>query len=271
MTPSARSWLLAVDVGNSRVKFGLFDLASASDGLPELVESLAVAPDGEVPWSEIGGWLGESTGVGPWGIVAGSNPAARDTVVEAWPGDWLAPRVLTDAAGLGLQVEPTKPGRTGLDRLLNAVAVNRLSAGDRPAIIIDSGTATTVDAVDAEGVFLGGAILPGFGLLARSLHRYTALLPLVTLEELGTGPTEAVGEDTIAAIRSGLFFGQLGAVRELVAEMSRSLEGAAPELFLTGGGGPLLATALTEVRLVPHLGLRGLAEVARVGDDKAKT
>jgi len=118
---------------------------------------------------------------------------------------------------------------------------------------------------------LGGAILPGFGLLARSLHRYTALLPLVTLEELGTGPTEAVGEDTIAAIRSGLFFGQLGAVRELVAEMSGSLEGAAPELFLTGGGGPLLATALTEARLVPHLGLRGLAEVARVGDDKAKT
>jgi len=148
VTPSARSWLLAVDVGNSRVKFGLFDLASASDGLPELVESLAVAPDGEVPWSEIGGWLGESTGGGPRGIVAGSNPAARDTVVEAWPGDWLAPRVLTDAAGLGLQVGPAQTGQigqTGIDRLLNAVAVNRLSAGGRPAIIIDSGTATTVD------------------------------------------------------------------------------------------------------------------------------
>ena len=113
MTPSARSWLLAVDVGNSRVKFGLFDLASASDGLPELVESLAVAPDGEVPWSEIGGWLGESTGGGPRGIVAGSNPAARDTVVEAWPGDWLAPRVLTDAAGLVCKLVPPSPGRPG--------------------------------------------------------------------------------------------------------------------------------------------------------------
>ena len=90
------------------------------------------------------------------------------------------------------------------------------STDGRPAIIVDSGTATTVDAVDADGVFLGGAILPGFGLLARSLQRYTALLPLITLEELGTGPPPAVGRDTTAAIKSGLFFGQLGAVRELV-------------------------------------------------------
>ena len=271
MNPPASTLLLAVDVGNSRVKFGLFDLASASEGLPELVESLAVAPDGEVPWSEIGGWLGKSSAGGPRGIVAGSNPAARDTVVEAWPADWPAPRVLTDAGSLGLQLRLAEPGQTGIDRLLNALAVNRLRSGDRPAIIIDSGTATTVDVVDAEGVFLGGAILPGFGLLARSLHRYTALLPLVTLEDLGTGPTEAVGEDTRAAIRSGLFFGQLGAVRELVGAMSDSLQGAAPELFLTGGGGPLLATALTEARLVPHLGLCGLADVARAGDDEAKT
>ena len=271
MNRSVPSRLLAVDVGNSRVKFGLFDLAAGLDGLPELVESLAVAPDGTLPWSEIGGWLGELSVEGPRGIVAGSHPAARDRVVEEWPGDWPAPRVLTDATALGVQVGPTHPGQTGIDRLLNVLAVNHLTAGGRPAIIIDSGTATTVDMVDADGRFLGGAILPGFGLLARSLNRYTALLPLVTLEELGTGPTEAVGEDTTAAIRSGLFFGQLGAVRELIAAMSASSESAAPELFLTGGGGPLLATSLTEARLVPHLGLRGLALVVRDGDDEAKT
>ena len=71
-----------------------------------------------------------------------------------------------------------------------------------------------------------------------------------------------MGQDTVAAIRSGLFFGQLGAVRELVRAMSESFKSEPPELFLTGGGGPLLATALTEARLMPHLGLRGLAEVA---------
>lgn len=263
MTASVPSRLLAVDVGNSRVKFGLFDLASAAAGLPELVESLAVAPDGPMPWKQIAGWLGGSVAGGPRGIVADSNPTARDAVIDGWPDEWTAPRVLTDAGCLALEVRLARPQQAGIDRLLNAVAVKRLVDGGRPAIIIDSGTATTVDLVDADGAFLGGAILPGFGLLARSLRRYTALLPLITLEELGTGPPEVVGEDTAAAIRSGLFFGQLGAVRELVRRMSDGLDGAPAELFLTGGGGPLLATALSEARLVPHLGLRGLAEVER--------
>jgi type III pantothenate kinase len=275
----AASRLLAVDVGNSRIKFGMFELSSAEAGaagvlqLPELMQSLAVAPDGRMPWEEIGGWLGELSGGGPGGIVAGSNPAVRDRVVDDWPVGWAAPRVLTDAGCLGLEVrtaDVVEANQTGIDRLLNAVAVNRLVSDSRPAIIIDSGTATTVDAVDADGVFLGGAILPGFGLLARSLHRYTALLPLLTLEELGADPIEAVGQDTRAAIRSGLFFGQLGAVRELVRAMLDSFKSEIPELFLTGGGGPLLATALTEARLVPHLGLRGLAEVA-LGDDAGRS
>lgn len=271
MSVSVPSRLLAVDVGNSRVKFGLFDLASAAAGLPELVESVAVAPDGPMPWREIGDWLGDSVAEGPRGIVAGSNPSARDAVVDGWPDGWTVPRVLADARSLALEVRLTQTERTGIDRLLNAVAANRLVADGRPAIIIDSGTATTVDVVDADGVFLGGAILPGFGLLARSLRRYTALLPLITLEELGTGPPEVVGEDTAAAIKSGLFFGQLGAVRELVRKMSDRLDGPPAELFLTGGGGPLLATALTEARLVPHLGLRGLAEVARMDDPEYTT
>jgi len=271
VSASVPSRLLAVDVGNSRIKFGLFDLTSSGSALPELVESLAVAPDGPMPWAEIGAWLGESAAGGTRGIVAGSNPTARDAVVDGWPGDWLEPRVLADAGCLGLEARLAQPGRAGIDRLLNAVAVKWLVADDRPAIIVDSGTATTVDVVDADGVFLGGAILPGFGLLARSLHRYTALLPLITLEELGTRPPEAVGEDTTAAIRSGLFFGQLGAVRELVQAMSDLLDGPPAELFLTGGGGPLLATALTEFRLVPHLGLCGLAAVARVDDPEPTT
>lgn len=257
------SRLLAVDVGNSRVKFGMFDLASIVDGLPRLVDSLAAAPDGPMPWQEIRGWLGESDSSVPRGIVAGSNPLVRDVVVEGWPSEWPTPRVLTDSGCLDLDVQLDHPGQAGIDRLLNAVATRQLTAAQRPAIIVDSGTATTVDMVDATGAFRGGAILPGFGLLARSLHHYTALLPLVTLEQLGVGPPPVVGQDTTTAIKSGLFFGQLGAVRELVRVMSSSVGGGPVDLFLTGGGGPLLATELTEARFVPHLGLCGLAEVAR--------
>ena len=93
------SRLLAVDVGNSRVKFGMFDLASIVDGLPKLVDSLAAAPDGPMPWQEIRGWLGESDSSVPRGIVAGSNPLVRDVVVEGWPSEWPTPR---SSYGFGL-------------------------------------------------------------------------------------------------------------------------------------------------------------------------
>ena len=204
MNTSIPSRLLAVDVGNSRIKFGLFDLATAAGDLPELIESMAVAPDGPVPWGEMGGWPGEFE-ICSSSIVAASNPDVRDMLVSGWPDGWSRPCVLDDVDRLPLKVRLEEPSRTGIDRLLNAVAANRLATDNRPLIIVDSGTATTVDAVDADGVFLGGAILPGFGLLARSLQRYTTLLPLVTLEELGTGPPPGVGGDTTAAIKRGLF------------------------------------------------------------------
>ena len=268
MNTSASSTLLAVDVGNSRVKFGLFAADVIGNGplqLPTIHKSLAIAPDAEVPWTIIREWSGSSAIGSPAGIVAGANPAIRDGITANWPADLPPPRVLTDPAELGLPVQLEHPDRTGIDRLLNAVAVNCLRPDGRPAIIVDSGTATTVDALDAGGAFLGGAILPGFGLLARSLHRYTALLPLLTLEQLGDGPPSPLGKDTPAAIRSGLFYGQLGAVRELADSLERELGSGPATMFLTGGGGPLLATALPEARLVPHLGLHGLARVAFEG------
>ena len=251
--------LLAVDVGNSRVKFGLFDIDREADGLPVLLTSLAIAPGSEPPWDQLLGWLPTEDSAS---VVAGSNPAGRERIVSGWPTTLAAPTVIDDPQRLGLEIRLEEPGQVGIDRLLNAVSVNRLRPVDRPTIIVDSGTATTVDAVAADGAFLGGAILPGFGLLARSLHRYTALLPMITLEDLGNMPPPPRGEGTPAAIRSGLYYGQLGAVRELVTRIGESLEPVPPELFLTGGGGPLLATGMPGARLVSHLGLRGLARVA---------
>ena len=94
-----------------------------------------------------------------------------------------AARVLT-AADLPIAVGLEHPERVGLDRLAAAAAVNRLRSPDRGAIIVDTGSAVTVDLVSADGIFCGGAILPGIDMSARALHEFTDLLPLVSLNEL---------------------------------------------------------------------------------------
>jgi type III pantothenate kinase len=192
------------------------------------------------------------------------------------------------AGDLPLRVAVPRPDMVGVDRLLDAVAANRLRDASRPAVVVDVGTAITVDAVSADGVFLGGAILPGIGMSARALHEFTDLLPLIDVEQasslLGessrvrathqpqpmavrcTHPTSlppAVGRDTEAAMRSGLFWGAVGAIRELVARVADDA-GSQPQVFLTGGAGPAVADLLgPDAHHVPHLTLAGIALTAQ--------
>ena len=130
--------------------------------------------------------------------------------------------------------------------------------------MVDSGSAITVDYVSPDGAFMGGAILPGMGLAARALHEFTDLLPLVPLGELPE-PPPALGTSTVTAIRSGLYWGAVGAVRELAEQLSIGVT-PPPELFLTGGAGPHLARGIANpVRIVPHLVLSGIALARRTG------
>jgi pantothenate kinase type III len=137
------------------------------------------------------------------------------------------PLTVAGADRIPLLTALPRPDLTGPDRLLAAWAAIVLHG--RPVIVVDLGTATTVDAVDADGFFLGGAILPGFGLAAQALAEGTARLPRVELEL----PDEAIGVDTAAALQSGIVIGHLGAVRELVTRMRERL---ASQLGLLGTG-----------------------------------
>ena len=111
--------------------------------------------------------------------------------------------------------------------------MNRLRTPGHPAIVVDLGTACTVDFVSADGAFEGGAILPGTTLSAAALHTGTATLPQLTTENIDASPT-VVGKSTQAAIASGIYWGLVGAVRELIARISdESTE--TPQLFITGG------------------------------------
>jgi type III pantothenate kinase len=260
--PVSRS-LLCVDVGNSRTKFGLFRRHAqprAPRTLPRCDAQLTLAN------REIGSLAGLATLLGiaadesVAGLVAGSNPAGVARVIESWPAHWDRPALLDDASRCPIEIRVAAPNKVGFDRILNAVACNVIRPAATPAIVIDTGTATTVDLVSADGAFEGGAILPGFELSARALNQYTALLPYLTIEELAVEPHEPLGRNTFEALRSGLLWGQVGAIKELAMQY-RTRCPVEPFVVVTGGGAPLAARHLPQARCEPHLSLQGLALV----------
>jgi type III pantothenate kinase len=256
-------FLLCVDVGNSRTKFGVFPQESAaarSDGLPECLAAAAVTHGQPVNWEKLRRELNVHRDDRVLGYLTGSNPEGVAVIREGWPAEWKAPTLLDDVMDFPLKIDLEQPNHAGIDRVLNAVACNAIRPTGRPAVIVDTGTATTVDSVSPEGAFEGGSILPGFELCARALHQYTALLPFVTIDELSNESHEPLGTSTREALRSGLLWGQIGAIRELVRRLSERWS-VTPVVLLTGGGAPLAAPELPEARWEPCLSLQGLAVV----------
>jgi type III pantothenate kinase len=243
-----QSKLIAVDVGNNRSKWGLFVHGQLVE-----VSSFKIS----VPWSGFDNQLQSweiLDGAVEWAIASvnasGSNP------IREWIASrgFVEPIIVHDPATLPLRVELQRPEAVGIDRLLDAIAANVRRPAGRAAIVVDAGSAITVDAISAQGSFLGGAIAIGVSLAGRALHEYTSLLPLV---QISSAPTP-LGKSTVDALQSGLFWGSVGAVKELVARVGSAF-GSDPVVFITGGDGETLAPHLGDaVQLVPHLTLHGL-------------
>lgn len=271
---NASEGFLAIDVGSSRVKLGWFPPAGecasepgatalpiASTPLPQPTETLAVSHvDPAQLWTTVGAWLREHCPHAPPGWIASVHPSASAVIEEMFGGRLRA----LNARDLPLEIRVDHPERVGIDRLLNAVAINRIRQAAAPAIVVDLGTACTVDLIAADGSFEGGAILPGVTLSSSALHSGTAVLPELGLADFREEPT-VVGKSTQSAIASGLYWGILGAVRELVERIRQGCE-SAPQVFLTGGGATHLAEHLTsedwQPRYLPSLVLSGIAIVA---------
>ena len=255
--------LVAVDIGNARMKFGFFEACDAR-GLPEPVGSLQVF-DTEQDLDVVARWLASlSEGRVGWWIGSVNRPTTTRLVEwlrEARPED----RVTLLASGdLPLGVGLERPDMVGIDRLLDAVAANRLRQSGRPAIVVDLGSAITVDFISPDGVFSGGAILPGIAMSARAMHEFTDLLPLAQMRELAA-PPNPLGTSTVAAMRSGLFWGAVGGIRELIDRLSANQPTPA-DVFLSGGAGPAVAQLLgSATQHVPHLTLAGIALTAAAG------
>ena len=204
--------MIAADVGNARIKLGWFDRRAAA-GLPEPRRTLAL-DDRSPDFAVLSAWLeeipaGRRRRRPAWRIASVNRPAATRLI------DWLRSnrpqdRVALLAAGdLPLAVALPRPDMVGVDRLLDAVAANVLRPADRPAVVVDVGTAITVDLVSRDGAFCGGSILPGIAMSARALHEFTDLLPLLDVSELDA-PPPALGDSTESAMRSGLFWARSG-------------------------------------------------------------
>ncbi len=258
MSPPSPPILVSLDVGNSRIKAGLFDQTIATElPRPREVEGFGVQPDElQTTFSR---WLDQRSEQPHQWRLASVNRHVRDQllgcIARCRPDDQVVELSRSD---LALSVELPRPEQAGIDRLLGAVAANRIRDPERAALVIDLGTAVTVDVVSPAGAFLGGAILPGVRMAARALHEHTDLLPEVAMVELDQA-RPVLGKSTIGAIESGLFWGAIGAIRELTARLGDQFE-QRPTLILTGGAAPSVADLLSDqVHYEPALVLSGIA------------
>jgi type III pantothenate kinase len=274
VTEQPFSNLIAVDIGNSRLKLGRFDRAALPSDpapLPEPISILEIpitAKSGEFESQRLDDWLEVQPNTGTLWLLSSVHRGATGrltSAIDRWSdrvGETHVAYLLT-SQDVPLVIRVEAPEGVGMDRLVGCVAANRLRQADHPAIVIDMGTAVTVDRLDPDGAFAGGAILPGIALAARALHDHTDALPDLSAATLSELPP-ALGKSTNAAMESGLFWGTVGGVRELVRQL---VEGEAElDVFVTGGGSAVLAIVLSEqtnlnVCHVPHLVLSGIALV----------
>jgi len=177
----------------------------------------------------------------------------------------LEPLVLRPGIKTGLKILYRDPKEVGADRIADAVGAIKLFP-DRNLIVADFGTATTVCAITKNQEFLGGNIIPGIRLSMEALEEKTAQLPPV---EIITAKS-AVGRSTVESIQNGLYWSNVGMIREIVARISEeAFAEEAPLVLGTGGFATLFARTRIFDHIVPDLILTGLMEVVRLNESRA--
>ncbi len=221
---------VAVDIGNSSVKFRVVRLQS-DESEPRLDQTVEAPPF-------VSPTLPLSDEPHQWFICSVNRKTCT------WLLQWLQDERPSDRvrqlanSDFPIDITVEHPERVGTDRIAAVVGARRYCPAGQSLIVVDFGTATTVDCLSAQGDFVGGAILPGLGISFEQLATKTDALPYVSWETTGEPPA-AIGADTESAIKSGVYWGQIGAAKELVKQMRQRLEGE-PKVFVTGGTGKRL-------------------------------
>ena len=251
--------LLAIDAGNTNIVFAVYD-GEDRKGLWRAGNDPHRTADEYAVWlMQLMGLEGVEAGAVDAGIVATVVPASLFNLrhlCERYFG--VSPLVIGDPGiDLGMEVKVDNPSEVGADRIVNAVAAHSAYAG--PLIVIDFGTATTFDVVDAAGDYCGGVIAPGVNLSLEALHQAAAKLPLIAVGR----PERVIGGNTVAAMQSGIFWGYVSMIEGMAQRIEREA-GGPMTVVATGGLAPLFAGATDVIdRIDSDLTLRGLLEVHR--------
>ncbi len=247
--------LLAVDVGNSHMVIGLFteeklthhwrvktDRKSTPDELAALFHSLFNVH--HISFTDISDV-----------ILASVVPTMQAAWVEFTQQHFNQKAVLVDSGmETGMKVLTDNPAEVGADRIVNAVA--GYTRFKKALIIVDFGTAITLDCVSEHGEYLGGAIAPGLAISLDALSGQTAKLPRV---DISTPPVSAMGTNTVEAIKSGLLYGFGGMVEGLINRIKEEFHPISPMVISTGGMASLISPYAPSIEeVIPMLTLEGL-------------
>ena len=245
--------LLAIDAGNSNITLGLFEGET-------LLAQWRLNSNTDRTSDEYGSdvrQLFEGSQIDPRNLnaiaVASVVPGLNLTLARMAEVYFnVTPMFVDHTKRTGLQIVYDRPSDLGADRIVDAVAaVEKYGA---PCIVVDFGTATTFNVINAAGEFIGGAISPGLMTCAEALFSRAARLPRVEFAR----PAKTIGSSTVSAMQSGLYYGYVGLVDAMLMRMIDEL-GEAPRVIATGGLAHILAPASPSIQVVDDtLTLEGL-------------
>lgn len=245
--------LLAVDIGNTNVTFGVFEDGElrvtwrAATNIDQMADEYAVFLLNLLHHQSL-----DTSDIKEVALCCVVPPLLRpfEELFERY--FHISPLVVGPGIKTGVRIRADNPREVGTDRIVNAAAAHHLYTG--PVIVVDLGTGTTFDIVSKEGDFIGGVIAPGIAIAAQALYTRAAALPRVELVH----PQKAIGTNTITAMQSGIVFGYTGLVEGLLVRIQKEL-GEKALVVATGGYAGLIARGTKVIDEVnPDITLVGL-------------
>lgn len=242
--------LLAIDIGNSSIKFGVYDGEILQSKFSIPTKSISSVDDVS---SNLGLNLNRRLSAA---IVCSVVPEVEGFIADFLRLDHgIKPILVKNNFDFGLRIKYEPLEAAGTDRLINAFAA--ASKYGTPCIVVSCGTATTIDVVNEKRELLGGLIAPGMATMAKALFLNTSKLPQITVKR----PDSVISRTTETSIRSGLFYSQVGLVESAVARMKNEL-GCDAKVVATGGFATLIASGTDVINAVDeNLLLDGLSQL----------